>query len=427
MYDIFQLPDFKFPKDFVWGASTAGHQIEGDNIHSNNWADEQTWSKDPKGIIVPSGKACNHYNMVDEDIKLIKELELPCYRMSIEWARIEPKENEFSEEAIEHYIYELSELKKNGIKVFLTCVHFTVPQWFQDKGGMEKEENLKYFERFLDKVVPIYAPYVEAWNVLNEFNLGMDFDSPIKKLNAFRFHALGYHTIKKYTSAPVSSAHALVLFDPYRRYDKFDAATAEYMDCCCNEFFFHAVRTGEFVMPFKESVFDESFKDTCDFWAINIYTRTMVDARQPKADGYKYQHKRFDMVSMPFYLDEMFPETLIHQLSRLKDKPVYITENGCSSDNDDWRIVFIALYLNALQEVMKTGVDVKGFIYWSLMDNYEWRSFKPRFGLIDVDFETFKRTIKPSGYFYRDVMRQGGVTQELLRKYIKAHPTSVKF
>lgn len=425
MYDIFQLPDFKFPKDFLWGASTAGHQIEGDNVHSNYYANELTWERDPSGITVPSGKACNHYNMVDEDIALIKELELPAYRMSIEWARIEPTEGVFCEEAIDHYVREVAALREKGVKVFLTTVHFTVPQWFAELGGMGNEKNLKYFERFLDKVVPLLAPYVDAWNVLNEFNLGIAPERAEQKLNHLKYHALGYHTIKKYSDAPVSTAHAMVMFDPYRRYDKFDAATADYYDCCCNEFFFHAIRTGEFVMPLWGSHYDRDIKDTCDFWAINIYTRTMIDARKPWSVGSKYTHKKFDMIPMDFYLNEMFPETLIHQLSRLKDKPVYITENGCSADNDDWRIVFITLYLNALHEAMEAGVDVRGFIYWSLMDNYEWTSFLPRFGLIDVNFETFQRKIKPSGYFFRDIIRQGGVSQELLRKYLTAHPSNV--
>ena len=164
-------------------------------------------------------------------------------------------------------------------------------------------------------------------------------------------------------------------------------------------------------------------KGTSDFWSINIYTRSLVDSRKNWFNGEEYTHKRIDMIPMDFYLNNMFPETLIHQLTRLTDKPVYITENGCSCYDDDWRIVFITLYLCALKEAMDRGVDVRGYLYWSLLDNYEWGSFVPKFGLVDVNFETFERKIKPSGYFYRDIIKNGGFTQEILRKYLKALPT----
>lgn len=419
MYDVFSIPDFSFPEDFLWGCATAGHQIEGNNIHSGHWASELERPVDPTGIRKPSGMACNHYNMIDEDIGIIQTLAMQAYRMSVEWSRIEPSDNEFCKEAIDHYLDELSKLKEKGIKIFLTMNHFTCPKWFVDMGGMEDEKNLKYFERFLDRVVPLFAPYVDAWNVLNEFNLGFNIK---RKFSFMKFHKIGYYTIKKYSDAPVSSAHAMVMFDPARRYDRFDAACADYCDVSCNEFFFHAMRTGEVIVPPYGGYYDPEMKGTSDFWSINIYTRSLVDSRKNWFNGEEYIHKKIDMIPMDFYLNNMFPETLIHQLTRLTDKPVYITENGCSCDDDDWRIVFITLYLCALKEAMDRGVDVRGYLYWSLLDNYEWDSFVPKFGLVDVNFETFERKIKPSGYFYRDIIKNGGFTQEILRKYLKALP-----
>lgn len=422
MYDVFSIPDFSFPKDFLWGSATAGHQIEGNNIHSAEWASELARPEDPTGINKPSGMACNHYNMVDEDIGIITELGMQAYRMSIEWSRIEPEEGVFCREAIDHYLDEVSKLKERGIKIFVTLNHFSSPKWFADMGGIADERNLKYFERYLDKVVPIFAPYVDMWNVLNEFNLGMDPDAMKRKHHFMKFHTLGYHTVKKYTSAPVSSAHAMVMFDPVRRYDKFDSVSADYYDMCANEFFFHAIRTGEVILPPWGGYYDPDVKGTCDFWSVNIYTRSMVDARKEWFLTGPYAHKRIDMIPMDFYLNEMYPETVIHQLTRLTDKPVYITENGCSAVDDDWRIVYITLYLSALHEAMERGVDVRGYLYWSLLDNYEWGSFVPRFGLVDVDFDTFERKIKPSGYFYRDIIKNGGFSQEILRKYLKDMP-----
>ncbi len=423
MYDVFSIPEFKFPKNFLWGAATAGHQIEGNNIHSAFWADEQKWPVDKSGIIAPSGMACNHYNMVDEDIKIMTDLNLQAYRMSVEWSRIEPSEGEFCQEAIDHYLDELSKLKEKGIKVFVSATHFAFPLWFEKLGGMKTPDNLKYFERYLDKIVPIFAPYVDMWIVLNEMNLGKDFEANKNKMSYIRYHALGYHTIKKYTNVPVSSAHALEMCDPKRKFDKFDDAMSKFYDCCNNEFFIHAMRTGEVVMPFNDGYYDKDIKGTVDFWSINIYNRIMVDARKTAAlPAEKYTHKKLKMIPMEFFLDEMHPEVLIHQLSRLHDLPIYITENGCSCYDDDFRIVYMTLYLCALHEAMKMGADVRGYLYWSLLDNYEWSSYVPRFGLVDVDFKTFERKIKNSGYFYKDIIQNNGFSQDILRKYLDKLP-----
>ena len=430
MYDIFSLNDIKFPEGFLWGTSTAGHQIEGNNSNSQNWLYElEHYSNDPTGIRKPSGMACNHWNMVDEDTELLAKTGSQAYRMSVEWSRIQPSEGEFSQEAIDHYLYELNKIKEKGIKIFMTMIHFTVPIWFDKLGGLTKIENVKYFETYLEKVVPIFAPYVDGWNVLNE-EFGYREPTPEnneKRLAVMKFHARGYHIIKKYSNAPISSAHAFIMYEPQRKRDKFDSVLSEMMDIYGNEWMLHAIRTGEIVIPYYGGFYDKEVKDSMDFWAINIYTRTGIDAREPNWRGKRYDHKKLDLLGdMDFYLNEFEPEVIIHQLSRLKDKPVYITENGCSCFDDRWRIVYEALYLNALREVMDMGVDVRGYFYWSLMDNYEWSSFQPRFGLIDVDFQTFKRTMKPSASFYREVIENNGVSQELIRKYLKEMPTLAK-
>lgn len=422
MYDIFSLKDFTFPENFLWGTSTAGHQIEGNNRYSNKWAEELQRPLDKTGIYTSSGQACNHWNMVDEDIELMKKIHAPGYRMSIEWSRIEPEEGRFEQAAIDHYLEELIKLKENGFCIFVTLHHFTHPLWFDKKGGFQNLDNRKYFERYLKKILPIFAEYVDNWNIFNEINCGISKEDCERKLAILRYHALGYHLVKQYSKAPISTAHALVMRDPLRRYDKFDMAMAEYRDCCENEFFFHAIRTGELVMPFCEGAYDSELKGTADYWAVNYYTRNMVDARKANLSGERYAHKELKMLPMDFYLEEFYPENAIHMLSRLKDKPVYITENGCSCVDDDWRIVWIALYLSALAEVSNMGVDLRGYFYWSTMDNYEWTSFIPRFGLIDVNFETFERKLKKSAYFYRDIVENNGFRQEILRKYLQEMP-----
>lgn len=418
LYDIFSIPDFKFPDKFLWGAATAGHQIEGNNPNCNRYKEESDLPLGKGSVYARSGMACNHYNMVKEDVELMKQLELPAYRMSIEWSRIEPSEGQFDDEAIYHYHKELSLLKEKDIKVLLTIHHFTHPIWFDDMGGFSNLDNRKYFERFLEKVVPVYAPFVDSWNVFNEFTFYSD------RMDVIRYHALGYHIIKKYSNAPVSTAHPFTMFHPKRMYDPFDRALADMKDASENEFFFHAIRTGEVVSPqLADGYFDKDIKNTCDYWAINIYHRSIVDSRAVKTSRKRYKHSYLPLIDMEFYLDEFYPEVMVHQLSRLKDKSVIITENGVACKDDDWRIVYLTLYLSALHDAIEMGVDVSGYMHWSLMDNYEWGSYLPKFGLVDVDFETFKRTPKQSAYFYRDIIRNNGFSQEILHRYLTKVPT----
>lgn len=418
MYDIFSIKDVTMPKDFLWGSSYAGHQVEGNNTNSSNWRAEQKGNPNP--IAEVSGIACNSYEMYMDDVELVSRLGHQAFRTSVEWSRIQPDENTFSEEAAEHYVRFFSALKERGIKVFCTMVHFSIPIWFEDKGGFYKEENLAYFEKYLNYIVPKIAPYVDFYNVINEFNLT---DGEFK-LNSLKFHALGYHTIKKYTKAPVSSAHAFVNYMPYRPNHKMDVAASQYRDANDNEFFFHAIRTGEAIQIGKDGFCSNDLKGTADFWSVNQYTRTLTNSIQ-RGGKASYDHKKLRMIDMDFYLDEFYPECLINTLTRLTDKPVYITENGCSCNDDRFRIVYMILHFSALRQCIDMGVDLRGFLYWSLLDNYEWWTYRPKFGLCSVDREsgTFERTPKPSALMYKEIIENNGFNQEIIRKYIKELPT----
>jgi beta-glucosidase len=321
----------------------------------------------------------------------------------------------------------LERLNRKGIRPFVTLHHFTHPLWFEQRGGFGERENLRYFERYLEYLLPKISVYVSGWNVINEFNVWGGY-SPTGgggpyKFNMLRFHALGYHLIKRYSAAPVSSAHAFVHWFPRRYHDVLDRRMTDFVDFITHEFFFHALRTGELVYPGLNGEFDPDVKGTLDFWAVNYYTRHMVDARLAGLEGPPFKHKELKLIPMKFFLEEMYPEGLIANLERLTDRPVYITENGCVATDDRFRIVYLALMLSALQEAIERGVDVRGYFYWSLLDNYEWRSFLPRFGLVDVDRTTFKRTPKPSAAFYREVIQRNGFDGALVRRHLKELPT----
>ena len=415
MNDVFSLKDFEFPKDFLWGSGYAGHQVEGNNVNSNRYRMETEGDWKEK-----SGLACNSYELYREDVELVSSLGHQAFRTSVEWSRIEPVEGTFDKDAADHYVKFFAALKEKGIKVFCTLVHIAFPAWFEKKGSFAKRENLGVFERYLEYIVPKVAPYVDYWNVLNEHNLAGDVEY---KMNSVAFHARGYHVIKKYSKAPVSTAHALVYCQPYRPHDVWDNHMAKHFDLMNNEFFFHAIRTGEMVLPFTDGYYDKEIKGTADFWSINTYVRRMCDARKGNGIGKRYDFAKRDFIDMQFYLAEFNPECVIANLSRLTDKPVIITENGCSCDDDRFRIEWIALYLSALKESIDMGIDVRGYLYWSTIDNYEWTSFLPRFGLVDCDFKTFKRTPKNSAYFYKEIIENNGFNQEILRKYLKELPS----
>lgn len=420
MTDIFSLKDFKMPKGFVWGSSTAGHQIEGNNIHSGHYTMEIEKSKVEKDY-VPSGAACNHYELYEEDIKLLKELGHKAFRMTVEWSRIEPAEGCFDKEATQHYIKELALLCENDIQVFLTLVHFTAPKWFEDKGGFEKEENIKYFERYLEYILPEISQYVSFWNTFNETN--HHHQPPKKKLCTLKFHARAYHLIKKYSDKPVGIAHALKLYMPYQFYDAADRMMCDYYDYITNEYFFRAIRTGEIVFPFCDGEVCDEVKNTSDYWSINWYTRDLIDARRVNPITDKYRHTDLQLVDKKIYFDEFFAEGMMDIMTRLKDKPVYITENGCCCNDDDYRIVYIAQVLSSLKEAIDAGVDIRGYLYWSLLDNYEWGSYIPRFGMVNCDFNTFERVPKKSAYFYREIIENNGVSQDMIRKYLQKIPS----
>ena len=415
MFDVFSLKDFNFPKGFFWGSGYAGHQVEGNNVNSNRWLYETEGDWKEK-----SGLACNSYELYKEDINLVTSLSHQAFRTSVEWCRIEESEGFFNKEATEHYVNFFRELKEKGVKVFATLVHMSYPIWFEKLGGFTKLENLKYFERYVDYIVPKIAPYVDYFNVLNEHNLSTDVDY---KLNSIIYHSKAYHIIKKYSNAPVSTSHALVYCQPYRAHDKWDKHLAEHFDMVNNEVFFHAIRTGEIVYPLRDAIYDKDVKNSVDYWSVNTYVRRIVDSRIASGKGKKYDTAIMNMIDKDFYLKEFNPECVVHNLSRLTDKPVIITENGCSCNDDRFRIVWLCEYLKALEEAIKLGVDVKGYLYWSLLDNYEWNSFLPRFGLVDCNFKTFERTPKPSAYFYKEIIENNGFKQEILRKYLKELPT----
>ena len=419
MINLGQMPAYTFPEPVLWGSATAGHQIEGDNIHSSNYHNEQAH---PENYVEPSGKACNSYELYKEDIALLKKLGHQAYRFSIEWCRIQPEEGKIDESAVAHYQDMLDLLAEAGIHSSVTLVHFTVPFWFAQKGGFSKPENLHYFTEYIDYIVPKIADRVGSWTILNEFNLGRSLEpwAIAYKVGCLKAHCAGAMAVKQYSKAPVSSAHAFVHQDPVRPLDKMDSTMADLFDWLTNEFFFHAVRTGEIILPFREMEYLPELKNSCDYWAVNYYHRTPITARKANGIGTKLEFSRYKLVDCDFGQREFNPESFMRCASRITDKPVWITENGICCDDDRFRIMYTMLQLEAMKMALEyyPQLQLKAYFHWSLLDNYEWSSYVPRFGLCDVDRKTFERTPKTSAWFLKEVIERNGFSGELFEKYV---------
>lgn len=417
MINILEYDDIHFPDNFLWGVTTAGQQVEGNN--NSFYDDPQIAPKLAYGGVPyqMAQKACNSYEMYHEDIELLKKMNVNIYRMSLEWSRIEPKEGVFNEEAIQHYKDVLKELKKAHIKVALTLHHNSHPVWFHQKQAFQTMDNLKYFLRYVEKVVPIFDMYVDYWLILNEMNIIFEYTIE-ESINLLQYHAKAYHTIKKLSSKPVSSPMNYAEKKPMRgTHDKPDQIMADYIDYMENEFFLHAIRTGEIVVPFHDVIIMPELKDTCDFWAVNVYTRQLINSRKKvfRFDSYNATH--IHALDVPHFSDDICPEVIYHCLNRLKDKPILITENGIACQNDDYRIIYISSILQAVHQAMNDGVNVMGYLHWSLLDNWEWGTYVPTFGLASVDKQTYERKLKNSAYFYGEIIKNNALTQQIIKEY----------
>ena len=185
MLGVFSLPEpVTFRPGFLWGSATAGHQIEGGNIHSHKYRMELD-GKFPEC----SGKACNFRELYRQDIDLLAELGHQAFRLSLEWPRIEPAPGVHDEAEMKWYLQVLELLKEKKIRICVTLMHLSHPQWFEEKGEFHRRENVDFFIRHLEYLVPKIAPYVDSWIVLNEFNGSEDPCCVERKVNCLIAHA----------------------------------------------------------------------------------------------------------------------------------------------------------------------------------------------------------------------------------------------
>ncbi|MFT4256824.1 MAG: family 1 glycosylhydrolase [Pseudoxanthomonas sp.] len=405
-------PRAAYPPGFLWGAATAGHQIEGNNTASDMWLLEQV-----EGTLFaePSGDACDSLHRWGEDMDIVRSLGLGCYRFSIEWARIEPEEGKFSAAFLDHYLRMVEGCHERGIAPVVTFHHFSSPRWFAAKGGWTNDDSPQLFARFCERAAKRLADGIGHALTFNEPNLpwlgkwsatpmSADVNAKVGAMLAAAAKACGSDRFSLLHAgdpepmlANVLEAHrqARAAIKAERAATRVGLSLAIPDDQAVGRNSRIAEKRRQVYEPFFEAGRDD------DFIGVQTYNRTRIDAKGtlPKPAGAESTQAG----------DEFYPAALggaIRYAHRATGKPVLVTENGIADPTDALRRRFLPAALQGMDAAIADGVPVQGYIHWSLLDNFEWLAgYGPRFGLVAVDRSTFKRTPKPSAALYAELVK----------------------
>jgi beta-glucosidase len=403
-----------FPANFLWGCATAGHQVEGNNTNSDLWAIERL----PESMFKePSGDAVDHYHLYPQDISMLADLGFNTYRFSLEWSRIEPEEGFFSRAELEHYRRMLQTCREHGLKTMLTYSHFSIPLWFAKKGGWEFVGAPDLFARFCGKVTNHMGDLIDYASTFNEpdipqllnwfntpgVNLTEMFQNSLpkvrKQLNAPQFADIFVGDSKKIRDGLIAS-----------HYKGFAAMKASRPNLPVG---FNLAMLDDQPAPADSHVAEKradvygpwlEVAKKCDYLGVQTYSRAIVATKDlPPAKGVEVTQ-----VGWEFYPECV--EHVVRYAAKEAGVPIIVTENGIATNDDTRRIEYIQRALAGLKRAIDDGVDVRGYIAWSLLDNFEWMSgFEPKFGLVAVDLTTQKRTIKPSAAVLGNIARKNSL------------------
>ncbi|MEZ0374192.1 MAG: glycoside hydrolase family 1 protein [Candidatus Sericytochromatia bacterium] len=416
-----QLSSFQFPKDFQWGTSTSAYQVEGGI--SNDWSQAG----------LDAGQAVNHWERYEEDFAQAEKMHTNTYRFSVEWSRIEPRKGQWDMAAVAHYRKMIQAMKKHGLKPMLTLFHFTSPVWFMEQGGWTRADNIQDYLNFVRFIVGELKADVDVWLTLNE-PLVYAFKSydagewpPMLKdrkltmeviKNLAIGHGKAYRLIHELQPrAEVSFAHNITLLQANWVISPLDHLVTSVSSSIFNEAFWNAIEAGQLDLsppgtaPLKIP-YSAELKGSLDFIGVNYYTRYQVDA-----SGKLSTRAGADVSDQNW---EIYPDGILEAL-RLADKhakqlqiPIVITENGLDDASDEKRSRFILSHLYRVWQAIREGIPVRGYMHWSLIDNYEWADgWKPKFGLM-----TTERKWRPAAGVYADIARANGFSLELYRKFV---------
>lgn len=409
-------------KQFLIGAATAAHQVEGNNIHSDFWAMEHLKHSD---FVEPSGMACDHYHRYEEDIRLLSEAGLNAYRFGIEWARIEPKEGEFDEKEIQHYRNVLQCCHCYGVTPIVTLAHFSSPAWLISRGGWAKPYVAQAFARYARKISQELGDLTPYICTINEANMGIQLWKVAQDMMQASKRKEGGVQVGQNTGLDMK-AILLGMLEKSKVFrcspfavNTFLMPRNEKQEKCVMQAHRAAVETIKTVRPdikvgLTLSLFDYQIvpggEDQAarlwhedfgwylpyiredDFLGVQNYSRKLVDkngSREPASD--------VPVTQMGY---EDYPPSIgnvLRKVSEAFDGELLVTENGIGTDDDERRCEFIREAFAGVMAAKEAGVNVTGYLHWSLLDNFEWQAgFSKTFGLIAVDRETQTRHPKQS-------------------------------
>ncbi|HEU4625461.1 MAG TPA: family 1 glycosylhydrolase [Steroidobacteraceae bacterium] len=400
------------PKGFLWGAAISAHQSEGSDVNSDSWLLEHL----PETVYEePSGDACDSYHRYEQDFAIARSIGLNCYRFGIEWARIEPEPGRFSQAELDHYVQVLASCRKHGLLPIVTYNHFTVPRWFAMRGGWEAPDSPDLFARYCERATRALGDQIGMASPFNEANIQLLVK--VLRLGATaEYRAKRVAMIAAAARATSSPQFSSILFaDP----DRIDAHLLE-----AHAQAYRAIKAGpgdfpvgvtlttqaiegvgeDSIAPDVETMLYGNWWDAVnasDFVGVQAYTRFRFDSKSivpppPDAEltaaGYEY-----------------YPQALgamIRLAARKTRKPIFVTESGIATDDDTRRIAWLDACIAEVERCLRDGIDVGSYIYWSLLDNFEWtQGYGQHFGLVAVDRSTFARTPKPSARHFARLIR----------------------
>lgn len=409
-------PAPRFPTGFLWGAATAAHQVEGDNRHCDWWEAEQAGK-----LPFRSGDCCRHYQVYETDFDLLQAWGHNCHRLSIEWSRIEPDQGHWDEGALEHYRRVILALNARHIEPVATLHHFTNPAWFTRAGGWLRRDASSLFERYVQRVVHAFGPEIRLWITINEPTVYVqqgyingvwppfEHGKPLKSYRALgslaAAHCKAYAAIKaRSPAAMVGFAHNALLVepcDPERMPHRFAARLRAYL---FNGLFFRMLGAA----PGNR----ESLNGILDFIGLNYYTRCCV-----KTGGAGLRRLLGQVCTLEHHCHqgarsdvgwELYPRGLGIVLSEFArfGVPLFVTENGIATEDDRLRCSFLSEHLEQVARSLRDGIEVMGYLHWTLMDNFEWHmGTGPKFGLAAIDPLTGMRAPRPSAEHFARICR----------------------
>lgn len=389
-----------FPSRFLWGAATSAHQVEGNNTGSDVWAAE---NMTPPLLPERSGDACDSYHRWREDLDIVADLGLNAYRFGIEWARIEPEPGRISRAELAHYRRMIEGCTHRGVTPVVTLHHFTSPRWFAALGGWTDGTAVQHFRDYVRAVLPIldgvrWVCTINEPNVLAAMSGALhggrpveappsgigDVDPRIADTLTAAHHAAS-EVLAALPGARTGWTVANQNAEPAPDLPRDDAAVAGWS-------------TGR-----EDRFIDAAAGD--GFIGVQAYTRALIGpdgtARRPPAGRPR------TLTGWEYYPGAL-EGAVRHTASRI-DVPILVTENGIATADDTQRLAYLRGALAGLASTVADGIDVRGYLHWSLLDNYEWGSWTPTFGLVAVDRETFARTVKPSARSLGEAARRNMV------------------